>query len=280
LRITTQQRKIANAQIDRRLEKLKTLERMAHSLGLPLPPQNVNQKALVKPPISIPTSAGRAATALFQQHYALGGLKAAERFGKELSVFVWSVEGKKSWSSLVNAPDQLLPRRIKHTHLEKHMFVLGMSPAFFKSMKALFDTKDIYRLNQILSDYETLVRAWKREVDVKLVTKAPLDVQTTEFLKNTVNLNFLEPEDIMIFSTEVDPTILDGYRVIIKGVVHDFTTNKAIEAEKAAVEAKVNSLGNQILSYRGQVEGYDEVFDFWEKKIKTGEGVVRFNDAE
>jgi len=209
-------------------------------------PTKVTQTPGLKVPLCIPTTAGSRALSLLHKMHALGGLPQAERFYQELEVFVRSVDGEESWSSLVNACDEVFHREDKNVHLILHMHALALSKVFMETMLVLFNSKDIVRLNQILADYAAYLRAVKREVNVKIVTKEPLDKLTTEFLKNTVSLNFLEPEDTMIFSSDVDSSIVSGYKVYINGTLHDYTPNKVLDAEAAATQQAGEALRNEV----------------------------------
>jgi len=196
--------------------------------------QEVTAKKDTPIPIAIPGETGKCAMALWKRVFEAEGLEGLERTQKELDVFLWSVEGKKAWTTLLYTPDLILPReKKKNLVLQSQLEAIGASQTFIDNLTAIFNSKYIFRLEQVRDDFFTLVRAFKREVDVRLITAAPLDEPTKEFMKNTIALNYLDPQDNIIFSTDVDPSIKGGYKVLIKGMLHDLTTNKAIEQEAA-----------------------------------------------
>jgi len=60
---------------------------------------------------------------------------------------------------------------------------------------------------------------------VKLIVGKELDQSTLSFYKATIGLDFLKPDDNMIFEYEVNNTIT-GYKVIVNNKLFDFTQDK------------------------------------------------------
>lgn len=237
-------------------------------------PKEEAKKSTTKFPLVLSGQAGKAAMLLWRNVFEAEGLEGLARTQKELDVFLWSIEGKKEWSSLLYTPDLLVPREAKNAKLLAHLQAIGASPLFIQEITAIFNSPVVYRIDQIVQDFHAIVRAFKREVDVRLTTKAELDKAALQFYKNTISLNYLEPEDNMIFSHDVDPTILDGYRVVVKGTTHDLTTNKAIAAKKAAEEAKYQAHYNSIAGLKGKPGVDPAIFEIYEDRAKNPEKYV------
>jgi len=139
---------------------------------------------------------------------------------------------------------------------------MGCSTFFIDIIYSLIEKQEIGRINQIRTDYEELMRAHRREVDVSLTTKSPLSEQELEFYKNSIKLDYLTPKDNVIFNHAVDPSIIEGYLVNISGVTHDYTWNKAIEEqEKSEKDLKKQKKRNFYPKHLS--------FPLWIKKLST-----------
>jgi len=232
------------------------------------------KKSTTKFPLVLSGSAGKAAMLLFKNVYEAEGVEGLNRTQKELDVFLWSVEGKKEWNSLIYTPDLLVSRATKNAKVAAHLKAIGASPLFSRQLLGIFNSKVVHRLDQVVNDFHAIVRAYKREVDVRLTTKGELDKATLQFYKNTVALNYLEPEDNMIFAHDVDPTIVDGYRVVVKGQTFDLTANKVVAAKKAAEDAKFQAYYNSIVGLKGQPGVDSAIFEIFEDRAKNPEKYV------
>jgi len=283
LRSRTAQRRFASTQKDpRQVAQAKFQAQfqlaLARGTGKEVPAAAKKQETPL--PVKLSGAAGAAAGNLWRNVYEADGLAGLERTQKELDVFLWSVEGKKAWTSLIYTPDVLIPREKKDALLLRQLEAIGASQTFIDNLTSIFHTKDIYRLEQIRDDFFTIVRAFKREVDVRIITPKAMDAATLEFMKSTVALNFLSPQDNMILATEVDPSIVSGYKVILKGMTHDFTSNKAIEAAAAKDQQKAAATISMINSYRSQLppEFDSSAFAIWDEAAKDT-SAVRVVDA-
>jgi F0F1-type ATP synthase delta subunit len=192
--------------------------------------------AQVPPPKFLSGSAGEQAMYLWQQLYAAGGDAALGRAEKEFDNFVWSVRGKELWKFMVQTPDAFIDRETKIFVLRDHLESLGCSKTFVDLMVELFNSDEINSLEQIRQDFFAINREHRREVDVELVTPASMDAETLEYYKASIALNYLKDGDNMIFSHSVDNNIKGGYRVTVKGVVHDLTHNAPREAFFASLQ--------------------------------------------
>jgi len=188
------------------------------------------------PPKFMSGSAGEQAMYIWQQIYDAGGDAALARAEKEFDNFVWSVRGKELWKFMVQTPDAFVDRETKIWVLREHLEGLGCSTTFVDLMVELFNSDEISSLEQIRQDFCAINREHRREVDVELVTPATMDAETLEYYKASIALNFLKEGDNMIFSHSVDNNIQGGYKVTVKGVVHDLTHNTPREAFFAALQ--------------------------------------------
>jgi len=206
---------------------------------------------IAAPPKFLPGSAGEHAMHIWQQINAIGGDAALMRAEKEFDNFVWSVRGKELWKFLVQTPDAFIERDTKIFVLRDHLESLGCSATFVDLMVELFNSDEIRSLEQIRQDFFAINREHRREVDVELVTSSTLDAETLEYYKASISLNFLKDGDNMIFSHSVDSNISGGYKVTVKGTVHDLTHNAPREAFFASLqnsfkaeERRVTTLAN------------------------------------
>jgi F0F1-type ATP synthase delta subunit len=192
-------------------------------------------------PVLIPGIAGEYAMNFFESVYEKEGDVGVKTFEKQLNLLSWSVRNDPDWE-LTRSP--LISVEQKSRLVQERLKSLGCSKFFIDSILSLVKSEDITRLDQIRYDFEEIMRAYRREVDVILVTKTQLSEKDLEFYKKSVRLNFLSPKDNIIFNHQVDETITHGYRVTISGQEFDFTWNKdqaelaKKEQEEAAEESK------------------------------------------
>jgi F0F1-type ATP synthase delta subunit len=195
-----------------------------------------SQKQTKLPPKFFPGSAGAQAMRLWQKVYEGAGDAGLARAEKEFDIFVWSVRGKQLWKFLVQTPDAFVDRDRKIALVREHLTSMGCTPLFIDLMIELFNTDDITSLEQIRQDFNAINREHRREVDVELVTGSQLDADTLEYYKASISLNYLKEGDNMIFSHSVDSNIKSGYRVSVKGKLHDFTHNAPRDAFFASLK--------------------------------------------
>jgi len=217
---------------------------------------STDKKEAKLPPKFLPGSAGEQAMHLWQRIYEATGDAGLLRAEKEFDTFVWSVRGKQLWRFLVQTPDAFIERERKIFVLREHLTSLGCSDTFVDLMVELFNTDDIRSLEQIRQDFNAINREHRREVDVELVTAAAFDAETLEYYKASIALNFLKEGDNMIFSHSVDSGIKGGYKVTVKGTLHDFTHN-------APRDAFFASLQNALAAEERKLAGLVQTLDFF-----------------
>jgi len=169
----------------------------------------------------------------FEKAYEKGGDEGVKRFEKELDILTWTVRKDADWDVVTRSP--LVEKKIRNQLVQERLKKLGCSQIFIDCILALIDRRVINRLDQVRVDYEEIMRAYRREVDVSLVTGKPIKTDELEFYKKSIKLNYLSPADNLIFYHTVDPNIKNGYIVKIGTNTYDFTWNKDIENENVLV---------------------------------------------
>eukprot|EP01125_Pyxidicula_operculata_P000347 TRINITY_DN10398_c0_g1_i1.p1 TRINITY_DN10398_c0_g1~~TRINITY_DN10398_c0_g1_i1.p1 ORF type:complete len:260 (+),score=63.81 TRINITY_DN10398_c0_g1_i1:25-804(+) len=193
---------------------------------------SAERKVTMEAPVTVPGTAGAYAMYIFEEAYTAGGDKVVQRTESELNVLTWSVRKNTDWEVATNTPF-LTPEK-RNQYITEYMTSLGCSTFFIDLIVGLADRKDLGRLNQIRTDFEEIMRGYRKEVDVVLTTKGPLTPETLEFYKKNIFTSFLKEGDNMIFRHTVDPSIVNGYKVSVGKEEHDFTWNAQVAAAEVA----------------------------------------------
>jgi len=118
---------------------------------------------------NIPGVAGEFATSFFQQAFQKGGDRVVKAFEVELNVLTWSVKGDEEWSAKTTSPFFEQEERDKTVRAKCEQ--LGLSPFFTNRVLSLLKNDiDITRLDQIRTDYEEIMRAYRKERTVVVHT--------------------------------------------------------------------------------------------------------------
>jgi len=182
-------------------------------------------KPKIRAPSSIPGKAGKRAGEFFEEAMEREGDAGVTRLEKELGVLDWSVKGDSRWDIETTTP--FFPISWKREQVTRRLGSLGLSPLLADLVMRLVETGDVRRLAQVRVDYEELMRTYRREVDVALVTGAPLSKEQLALMQRSIQADYLAPADNLIFAASVDPTIRGGYKLVIKGQERDLTWNRA-----------------------------------------------------
>jgi len=174
-----------------------------------------------------------------------GGDEAVKQFEKELNVLTWSVRKDVSW--VVDTTTPIINNSTRSILVEKRILRLGCSKFFASCILNIMKRDGLKRLNQLRLDYEEIMRDYRREIDVLFVTAKKLSNEELEYYKKNLKLNYLKPEDNMIFSTFVDPKIKYGFVVTVAGDTYDFTWDKAINEEEKKISAQSHSYESERL---------------------------------
>jgi len=188
--------------------------------------------------IIIPGVAGEYATTFFKESYKRGGERVATAFEVELNVLALSVRGDADWEGVTTSP--LFTTDQKHQTIKEKCQSLKLSPFFTNRILTLLKNDyDVTRLEQIRADYEELMRSFRRERQVVLVTGKELSPEELEFMKQSVKMSYLSAGDAMVFSHQVDSSISGGLRLIIDGTSHDHAwTEKTISDARAEADTQ------------------------------------------
>ena len=116
---------------------------------------------------------------------------------------------------------------VKRQMIMERVKGLGASTLFLKLVLNLLEIGHIRRLRQVQLDYTTLMKEFRREFSVQLITPVELTGEDLAYMKTCVQNDHLRPGDTMIFSHSADPSITSGFRVVINGVDADYTWNAA-----------------------------------------------------
>jgi len=170
----------------------------------------------------------------YESAYKQGGDDAVKQFEHELNVLTWNVRGNDLWTIETGSPLFPVEERIKIA-TARLTSEKKFSEYFISCIVGLIQSNGISRLEQIRSDFEEIMRAHRREIDIVFITKEPLTPELLEYYKKSIKLNFLRPEDNMIFTHTVDPSIINGYRIAKDGKTIDFAWNNSIVQEQERV---------------------------------------------
>jgi len=127
----------------------------------------------------------------FEKAYEKGGDEGVKRFEKELDILTWTVRKDADWDVVTRSP--LVEKKIRNQLVQERLKKLGCSQIFIDCILALIDRRVINRLDQVRVDYEEIMRAYRREVDVSLVTGKPIKTDELEFYKKKHQTQLSQP---------------------------------------------------------------------------------------
>jgi len=157
--------------------------------------QSANKSAEENPkfmeaPAVIPGTSGIYAMLLFENAYKDGGDSLVKRVEKEINVVAWSVRKDTEWEIVTKTP--FFSPKEREEFVTERLKSLGCSQWFTNIILELIEKKDINKLDQIRVDYEEIMRAYRKEVDVILVTKTPLSSELLDYYKKKYPLKLLK----------------------------------------------------------------------------------------
>jgi F0F1-type ATP synthase delta subunit len=167
--------------------------------------------------IVIPGIAGEFASKFFKESYKRGGMTVARSFEAELNIFTWSVREDPDWDVKTTSPFFSVDE--KKGTIKQKCKSLGLTPFFTNRIANLVteEVNNIDRLEQLRTDYEEIMQFLRKERKVTLITGTELAPSELEFLKDSIKVDYLKPDDILVFKHEVDSSILGGIKVLIEG---------------------------------------------------------------
>jgi len=197
------------------------------------------QKKAVKAPVSVRGKAGRFAMRFFEDAFAREGDAGVVRLEKELAVLDWAVRDQTSWRVTTTSP--FFDLKWKREQITKRLTAQGLSPLLVDLVMELVAQGEIRRLQQVRTDYDEIMRGYRREVDVTLTTSRPLSAERLALLKKSIQVDYLKPDDNLIFAHSVDDSLGGGYKVYIKGQEYDHSWADAIRTAEEDNNRLVNA---------------------------------------
>jgi len=206
----------------------------------------------------------------FESVWKHSGEVGVKTFESEINLLSWSVRKDDEWE-LAQSP--LIPLSQKNKIVTDRLKKLGCTDFFISQILILVETENLARLTQIRYDYEEIMRAYRREIDVALVTKTTLPEEVLQFYKRSIRLNFLSPQDNIIFTHRVDPTISKGYKIELAGQLFDYTWNK----DQEVMERKYKTRNDKLIA-EAQAELNEPLPDYF-AALKSLDPDGRFPDS-
>jgi F0F1-type ATP synthase delta subunit len=173
---------------------------------------------------------------MWEVAYAAEGDAGVTRLEKELAVLTWYTKSDARWDIETTSP--FFPLTWKREQVMRRIKDLGLSALLGEQVMLLVEAGEVRRLNQVRVDFEELMRAHRREVDVTFISATPLSADHLRLMHKSIQADYLQPEDNLIFVAQVDPSLQGGYKVVIKGQEHDMSWAKSIDQEKQAVRSR------------------------------------------
>jgi F0F1-type ATP synthase delta subunit len=196
-------------------------------------------KKTMKAPVSVRGKAGRFAMHFFEDAFAREGDAGVVRLEKELGVLDWAVRDQTSWRVTTTSP--FFDLKWKREQVTKRLTAQGLSPLLIDLVMELVAQGEIRRLQQVRTDYDEIMRAYRREVDVTLTTSKPLSPERLALLKKSIQVDYLKPDDNLIFAHSIDDSLGGGYKVYIKGQEYDHSWANAIRTAEEENNRIVNA---------------------------------------
>jgi len=233
------------------------------------------------PPAYILGRSGGIAMSLFRIVDLTEGVIGLRRTEKELEVLsAISRKYEKQWRELLGIPTSLVPQDKKDEILDIVLSEIGCSFRFYEYMLELFHKGEMTHLPQIATDFQELNRAHRKEVDITVVTGTELSQMELEFYKSSVALDFLQPADNMIFTHNVDKSILGGYKVIMNDTTYDFTHNADIETTRTRVsKAKETDSKEEFFKSLSGVFRDEDIQNLYKTRVRKLESYKREDRA-
>jgi len=244
-------------------------------------------------PIFVLGKAGEIAMKLWSAVFEAEGAKGLARIQRELAVFASFTRINNNWKNLLHTPDAFFDLAYKTEKMKEHLQTLAASPLFVQLMSQILAEGEIFSLDQITADFEEINRAFRREVEVRLITAYPLEPSAIDFYKSTIALDFLDPADNMIFSHTVEATevkdqstkssFTSGYKVYIKNKLFDFTHNSDKEAVEQKIANELKTRNNPRDKFNKKIAGVvpaPVVEKLWMKTAKQRESIAKDEEVE
>jgi len=177
---------------------------------------------------------GEQAMWMFEAAYDVEGDVGVRRIEKELALLAWTMQDDGEWR--VQTTSAFFDRDWKHELVRSRLAGAGWqcSALLVELVMSLVDNGEIRRLRQISDDFGELMRAYRKEVDVDVTTASSVTPAQLALIVRSVQSEFLAPDDNVIVTHSVDTSLLDGYRVRLRGGQQEVDLSHAPERTRLA----------------------------------------------
>ncbi|GAB0099209.1 ATP synthase subunit O, mitochondrial [Sergentomyia squamirostris] len=164
---------------------------------------------LVKPPVQVFGVEGRYATALYSAATKMKQLDAVE---KDLNQLQAAVRGNPKLKESLSSP--IAQRRDMAAALKETATQARMAQVTSNLLETMAENGRMKRLDGVINAFKTIMAAHRGEVVCEVITAKPLDDAQRKQLENSLKA-FLKPNETILLTAKVDPTIMGGLIVSI-----------------------------------------------------------------
>lgn len=167
--------------------------------------------------------AARYANATYVAASKAGALETVEA---ELLALQNTASKSTEFSAFLNNP--LIPRDTKAAEIEK-MTAGKFSPLTTNLLTTLAGNARLSELSKVAATFEKLMRAKRGEVDAVLISAEKLTDKQAQAIATAVMAGREGGKQKVVLKTEVDPTILGGFQVLIGDEFLDLSVKNQVE---------------------------------------------------
>uniref|UniRef100_A0A1L8E108 Oligomycin sensitivity conferral protein n=1 Tax=Nyssomyia neivai TaxID=330878 RepID=A0A1L8E108_9DIPT len=178
---------------------------------------------LVKPPVQVFGVEGRYATALYSAATKLKQLDAVE---KDLTQLQSAVRGNPKVKEAIASP--IAQRRDLAAALKQTASQARLADATSNLLELMAENGRLKRLDGVINAFKTIMAAHRGEVVCEVITAKPLEDAQRKQLENSLK-SFLKPNETILLTSKVDPTIMGGMIVSIGDKYVDMSIAKRVK---------------------------------------------------
>ncbi|XP_059621925.1 ATP synthase subunit O, mitochondrial [Phlebotomus argentipes] len=164
---------------------------------------------MVKPPVQLFGVEGRYATALYSAATKLKQLEAVE---KDLVQIQAAVRGNPTVKESLSSP--IAQKRDLAAALKETARQAKLADATSNLLELMAENGRLKRLDGVINAFKTIMAAHRGEVVCEVTTAKPMDDAQRKQLETALKA-FLKPNETILLTSKVDPTILGGLVVSI-----------------------------------------------------------------
>ncbi|XP_055715937.1 ATP synthase subunit O, mitochondrial [Phlebotomus papatasi] len=184
---------------------------------------------LVKPPVQVFGVEGRYATALYS---AATKLKQLETVEKDLNQIQAAVRGNPKLKESIASP--IAQRRDLASALRETGKQARLADATTNLLETMAENGRLKRLDGVINAFKTIMAAHRGEVVCEVITAKPLDDAQRKQLENSLKA-FLKPNETILLTSKVDPSIMGGLIVSIGDKYVDMSISKRVNKYTALI---------------------------------------------